>query len=97
VNQRALDLAVLLRGVLASLGPCACSVSITVVSSWTLIRASVSNDNALRALAEDLGLDQARTERRGRLWWRQASSQGDGMVVVAAGPYQEVDPPPEGK
>jgi hypothetical protein len=95
VKQRARDLHVVLEGVRASLGPGTRSVSVDALLSWTMIRIGVATDDYLRALAEDLGLDQARTERRGRIWFRQATGKGNGLVVVAAGPYHEGTPPGE--
>jgi hypothetical protein len=94
VKQRALDLAVLLGGHLASLGPSARGLSINLLTSWTMIRIAVDDDIALRALAEDFGLDPARTERRGRAWFRQASARADGLIIIAAGPVHS-GPMPE--
>ena len=93
MRQRALDLAILLGGQLAALGPGARSVGINAFLTWDLIRIGVATDQQLRVLAEDLGLDQAATESRGRIWWRTAAARKDGLVVVAAGPYHEGKPP----
>jgi len=92
MNQRALDLAVLMHGQLAAIGPEARSLSVNVIRPWTFIRIGVTTDDALRALAVDFELEQARTERRGRIWWRRASSQAGRLIVVAAGPYYEGEP-----
>jgi hypothetical protein len=97
MNQRALALAEGLRHQLAALGPGVRSVSVHEFLSWTLIQVGVATDDALRALAADLGLAQARTAQRGRIWWREASSKGDGLLVVAAGPHHEGTPPAAGK
>jgi len=89
VKQRALDLAVLLGGQRAALGPGARSLGINAFLTWDLIRIGVATDEQLRALAEDFGLDQAATESRGRIWWHTAAARKEGLVVVAAGPYHE--------
>jgi hypothetical protein len=91
VNRRALDLADALRGQLGPL-PGALSLSIREMRPWTFVRIGMASDDALRALAVDLELDQARTERRGRIWWRQVSSRSDGLLVIGAGPYREGEP-----
>jgi hypothetical protein len=73
VNQRALALAESLRGQLAALGPGACSVSADASLSWLFVRIGAATDEVLRRVADDLGLAQARTARRGRVWWRRRS------------------------
>ena len=93
MNQRARDLVVVMSAQLAWLGPGVRSMSVTEMSSWLTIRVGVANDERLREVAEDLGLEQATTQRRGRTWWRQAESRGDGVVMIAAGPYHEGEPP----
>jgi hypothetical protein len=96
VNQRAIDLGVIWRSQVAAIGPEALSLNVSLlVQAWTLVRIGMGSDAALRALAEDYGLDQARTERRGRLWWRAASARADGLIVVAAGPHHQGPPPEE--
>ncbi len=96
VNQRAIDLSVVMRGQLAWVGPGTCSLSASELASWLFIRIGMTDDDALRALAVDMGLTQARTTRRGRIWWREVESRADGLVVVAAGPHQTGEPPTEG-
>jgi hypothetical protein len=93
VNQRARDLVVVMAGQLAWLGPDVRSLSVVVMLSWTTIRVGVANDERLREVAEDLGLTQATTQRRGRVWWRQAEARGEGVVMIAAGPHHEGEPP----
>lgn len=39
--------------------------------------------------AEEFGLEQAKIERRGKLWWRSVASRQGGLWMVAAGPYRE--------
>lgn len=96
MNQRALDLSVILRGHLASLGSAARSLSVHEFASWTLVRIDVATDEALAALAEDLGLEEARIQRqpRHRFWWREALSRIDGLLIVGVGPYHAGRPPP---
>jgi hypothetical protein len=89
VNQRCLDLAILLGGQRAALGPGTRAVGISSLLTWDLIRIGMATDEQLRVLAEDLELTQAATESRGRIWWRTAEARKDGLVVVAAGPYHE--------
>jgi len=95
VNQRCRDLAILLDGQRAALGPGTRSISINALLSWDLIRIGMATDEQLRVLAEDLELTQAATERRGRTWWRTATARSEGLVVVAAGPYHTGSPPPD--
>ena len=94
MNQRCLDLAILLGGQRAALGPGTRSLGINALLAWDLIRIGMATDEQLRVLAEDLTLTQAATERRGRIWWRTATARNEGLVVVAAGPYHEGEPPP---
>jgi hypothetical protein len=89
VKTRALDLAVVQRAQLAALGPAARALSVSAAGAGTLIRIATITDDALRDLAENLGLGQVRTERCGRIWWRQVSAMEDGVLVVAAGPYYD--------
>ena len=83
MSPRALRLADVLCGQLAELGPGACSLSVTPCSTWQLIRIGAASHDVLRHLADDLGLDQARTGSR--VWWRQMLSRPNGAVVVSAG------------
>ena len=87
MNQRALALAESLRGQRAALGPGVRSVSADESLSWLFVRIGAVTDEILRRVADDLGLSQARTARKGRVWWREAVSRADGVVVVAAGPH----------
>jgi hypothetical protein len=66
VNQRALDLARVLGGQLAALDPGVCSLSVSELASWHLVRVGAASSDALFRLAEDLELDQGRTGR-----WRR--------------------------
>jgi hypothetical protein len=84
VNQRARDLALVLRGQLADLGPGTCSVSVREIASWAFVRIGMASADTARVLASDLGLEQARTASRG-VWWRLALPTESGIVVVQAG------------
>ena len=96
MNQRAIDLGVLWSSQVAAVGPEALSLNVSLlVQAWTFVRIGMGSDDALRALAEDFGLDQARTMRRGRVWFRQAEARADGLIVVAAGPHHLGAPPGE--
>lgn len=93
MKQKALDLGVVQASQLASLGPGAKSMSVQAVASATLIRIAVTSDSALRDVAEDLGLDQARTVRQGKVWFRQAGAREGGLFIVAAGPVHQGEEP----
>ena len=82
MNQRAHDLAVVVRGVLRSLGPGARSLSIDETLTWVIIRLGLATDEHLRVIAEDFGLEQAKIERRGRLWWRSVATRQGGIWMV---------------
>lgn len=94
MNQRAFALAESLRGQLADLGPGVRSVSADESLSWLFVRIGAATDEILRRVADDLGLSQARTVRKGRVWWRKAVSQAAGVVVVAAGPHHSAEEKP---
>jgi hypothetical protein len=93
MTGRALDLVAVLGGQLAALGPGVRSLSVDSISGWTIVKVSVLDDAALQAVADDLGLDLARTLRRGRTWYRQVSAIEDELIVLAAGPHREGTPP----
>jgi hypothetical protein len=94
VNQRAIDLGVIWRSQVAAVDPEALSLNVSLLlQAWTLVRIGMGSDAALRVLAEDHGLDQARTERRSRVWFRQAEARANGLIVIAAGPSHEGAPP----
>lgn len=96
MNQRAIDLGVIWRSQLAAIGPAARALDVSLfLQSWAVCRIEMATDAALRALAVDFGLEQARTERRGRLWWRAVSSRADGLIVVGVGPGHHCPPPEE--
>jgi hypothetical protein len=96
MNQRARDLAAALRCRLASLGPGVRSIGVDSISGWTIVKIAALDDDVLQAVADGLGLDQARTQRRGRTWFRQVSAVEDGLLVIAAGPHRE-DAPTRGR
>jgi hypothetical protein len=75
-----------MAGQYAWLGPGIRMLTVSELMQWMTIRIAVTSDERLREVAADLGLVQATTERRGRVWWRQVMSRGDGVVMIAAGP-----------
>jgi hypothetical protein len=95
MNQRAIDLSVMARGQLAWVGPGVQTLTMSELLSWLTIRLVVGSDARLREIAEDFDLTQASTERRGRAWFRQMMSRGDGVTIIAAGPRYPDDSPPE--
>jgi len=96
MNQRAIDLSVMARGQLTWVGPGVRALTMSELLSWLTIRIAVDSDARLGEIGEDFGLSQASTERRGRAWFRQMMSRGDGVVVIAAGPEHREGPPPNG-
>jgi len=94
VNQRARDFAVLMAGQYAFLGPGIRMLTVSELMRWMTIRIAVTSDARLREVADDLGLVQATSERRGRVWWRQVMSRGDGVVMIAAGPSKSISEEP---
>ncbi len=74
-EPRALAPAESLRRQLAGLGPGVRSVSADESLSWLFVRTGAATDEILRRVADDLGLMQARTTRKGRVWWREAVSR----------------------
>jgi len=57
------DLATVLGGQLAALGPGVRALSVDTCSTWQVIRIGAASSETLRRLAEDLQLDQGRTRR----------------------------------
>jgi hypothetical protein len=78
--KRALDLANVLGGQLAELGPGVCALSVSELASWHLVRVGAASSDVLFRLADHLGLDQGRTGR-----WRGMWPGAKGAVVVTAG------------
>jgi len=78
-----------MAGQYACLGPGIRMLTVSELMRWMTIRITVTTDERLREVADDLGLMQATTERRGRVWWRQVMSREDGVVMIAAGPSRE--------
>jgi len=89
VNAKAVTFTSAMEGWIATLGPGVRSVTVTRHATWTLVKIAVMTDVLLAALAADLGLDQAATEQRGRVWWRTMSSTENGVLVIAAGPHHD--------
>lgn len=82
MNQRARDLALVLRGQLAALGPGVRSIGVQEIAAWSLVKIGAADADTLRLLAVDLELNQARTDARG-VWWRRALPMQGGIVVSA--------------
>jgi hypothetical protein len=86
MSPRAINLAEALCGQLAEFGPGVCSLSVSELASWYQVRVGVrggaaSNDNLFR-LADDLGLDPARTGAG--VWCRQMVLRPSGAIVMSA-------------
>jgi hypothetical protein len=77
--SRVLSLADALGGQLASLGPGVCSLSVSELATWHMVRVGAASSDVLFRLADDLGLDQGRTGR-----WRRMLSGPSGAIVVTA-------------
>jgi hypothetical protein len=80
MSGRALDLAAELGGQLAALGPGVCSLSVSELATWHMVKVGAKSSDVLFRLADDLGLDQGRTGR-----WRRMLSGPGGAIVVSAG------------
>jgi hypothetical protein len=92
VSPRALQLADDLAGQLGALGPGVCSLSVSELASWHMVRVGVrpASMEHLFRLADDLGLDPGRTGSR--VWWRQMALRPNGAIVVAAHVHREAKP-----
>ena len=93
MNVRALDLVILILGVLESLGPAAFGVSVHRFLTWDLIQIDLATDDALHELAEDRGLDERTIRQTDAFWWRQAAGRRGRARMVARGPNHEGAPP----
>src|SRR5262245_57392868 len=93
MNVRAHDLTVLLRALLRSL-PGATSMYVHASEKWALVLITVSSDEAVLALSEDLELECDITIGKQR-WWRRATSERDQgtLRVEVAGPPHQGRPP----
>ncbi len=58
MSQRALALADALGGQLASLGPGVCSLSVSELATWHMVRVGAASSDVLFRIADDLGLDR---------------------------------------
>lgn len=93
MNERARDLAVLLRGILGML-PGATSIGLHASEQWAFILITAGSDEAVDALGEALGLSCDNRIGR-RRWWRRATSESDqGLLhIIVAGPPHKGWPP----
>lgn len=93
MNERARDLAVLLRGFFGIL-PGATSIGLHASERWAFISITAVSDKAVADLGEALGLtcDVWIGERT---WWRRATSEDRQRMlhIVVAGPPHEGRPP----
>ncbi len=81
MSPRALHLADVLCGQLAEFDG-VCSLSVSELASWHLVRIGAASNANLFRLADDLGLDPGRTGSR--VWWRQMAFRPGGTIVVTA-------------
>jgi len=79
MSGRALDLAAELGSQLAALGPGVCSLSVSELAAWHMVKVGAKSSDVLFRLADDLGLDQGRTGR-----WCRMLSGPSGAIVVSA-------------
>ena len=97
MNVRAHDLTVVLRALLGSL-PGATSLSVHSSRRWALVLVMVSSDEAVFALAEDLGLtcEIGLAKRR---WRHRATSEQDRgtLRIDVVGPPHRGRPPGGGE
>ena len=94
MNRRAREFAQSLRSWLGAFGGAGvASVSVKQHGAWTTVRFGMVSDDAARLIAADLGLGQARTEQRGRVWWREYFAVDGETVIISAGPTQRFDGP----
>lgn len=77
--SRVLSLADALGGQLAALGPGVCSLSVSELATWHMVKVGAASGDALLRLAEDLELDPGRSGR-----WRRMLSRPGGAIVVSA-------------
>ena len=93
MNERARDLAVLLRGFLGIL-PGATSIGLHASERWAFILITAVSDEAVADLGEALGLTCDVWIGK-RTWWRRATSEDDEVLlhIVVAGPPHEGRPP----
>src|SRR5689334_17250565 len=98
MNTRAHDLTVTLRAILGTL-PGASSITLHAVEAWTIMLITMSSDEAMISLSEELGLGEVEMIRTAEdRWWRRASSERDQgrLRVVVTGPHHMSSPPHSG-
>jgi hypothetical protein len=93
MNTRALDLVVLMLGVLGAIGPSALGASVHRFLTWDLVEILMATDDDLRALAEDRELDERTIVEADEVWWRQAAGRHGRARIVARGPNKHGPPP----
>ncbi len=96
MNARAHDLTVTLRAILATL-PGAISIGLHASEAWAIVLITVSSDEAVIVLGEELGLGATEVTIAEGRWWRRATSERDqgALRIVVAGPHHKGPPPRE--
>jgi hypothetical protein len=86
VNQRAIDMVTVLRGQLAAVhGAHAMSIHATGLWVWVLVAAF--DDEAVRNIAVDLGLNAPETRTSDEASWLRATSTRDNVCVEVYGQH----------
>jgi hypothetical protein len=94
VNRRASDFAAAMRTWLDAFDPGTVrSASVQRCGPWVITKLGATSDETARLLASDLGLTQARTPQKGRVWWREYLSTDDGVVIIVVGPTHSFEEP----
>lgn len=91
MNRRAVVFADAMRTWLDTFGPgLVRSVSVQRVGAWVVTKLGATSDETARILAADLGLSQARTQQRGRSWWREYVDTAEGVMILVVGPAHAI-------
>lgn len=69
------------------------SVSVQRVGTWTVIKVGATSDETARLIAAEMGLTQARTPQKGRVWWREYVATTEGATILVAGPTHSFEEP----
>jgi hypothetical protein len=92
MNRRARDFAAAMRSWLAAFDPgMVRSASVQRCGPWVVTKLGATSDETARLLAADLGLTQARTPQKGRVWWREYVSTDDGVMIIVVGPMHSFE------